>query len=126
MNERPNPDSAIFPVSTSAISPPTISPPEASERDVPSLLETLTPLFAPSEVEAFAHALDFCRPLYADECLFTGEPVVQHVQGIVSVLASLRVDIDTLMAGALYAVPDYLDEYRETLQEVLNPTVAHL
>lgn len=89
-------------------------------------LETLTPIFSPGEIEVLAQALDFCIPLYADERLPTGELVAQHVQGVVSILASLRVDIDTLMAGVLHAVPDYMDEYEEALQGTLNPTVAHL
>lgn len=110
----------------SAVSPSTIAPRMASERGARSWLETLTPLFSPSEIEVFAHVLDFCQPLYAGERLSTGEPVAQHVQGMVSILASLRVDIDTLMAGALYAVPDYVVEYKEALQGILNPTVAHL
>ncbi len=106
--------------------PSTIALPTARERGAPSWLETLTPLFSPGEIEVFAHTLDFCQPLYADKSLSTGEPVVQHVQGMVSILASLRVDIDTLMAGALYAVPDYVGEYKEALQGNLNPTVVHL
>jgi GTP pyrophosphokinase len=92
----------------------------------PSWLETLSPIFSQAEVETFGQALDFCLTLYTEERLPTGEPVARHVQGVASILASLRADIDTLLAGVLCFVPDYMDEYAETLQETFNSTVAHL
>ena len=84
------------------------------------------PMFSPGEIDILRHALEFSRPLYAGKYLPTGEPVNQHIPGAVSVLALLRVDSDTLVAGMLQFVPDYLDGYKEKLQTAFNPTVAHL
>lgn len=89
-------------------------------------LDTLPPIFSPAEVEAFGHALDFSQPFYADKLLLTGEPAAEHMHGVVLILASLRVDADTLMAGILHSVPLYLDGYQEKLNATFNPTVAHL
>ncbi|SEK31147.1 RelA/SpoT family protein [Nitrosovibrio tenuis] len=121
MNERSYPYSEAPAVVSSPISPAA-----QSKQGGPSWLEILTPIFSPGEVEVFAQALDFCLPLYAGEHLPTGEPIAQHVHGVVSILASLRVDIDTLLAGVLCVVPDYMDEYKEALRGSFNPTVAHL
>src|SRR6188768_3575159 len=69
----------------------------------------MLPTLSPGEVEILRHALEFSQPLYAGKYLSTGEPVSQHVLGAASVLASLRVDSDTLIAGLLHAVSGYLD-----------------
>ncbi|MEO8992112.1 MAG: bifunctional (p)ppGpp synthetase/guanosine-3',5'-bis(diphosphate) 3'-pyrophosphohydrolase, partial [Nitrosospira sp.] len=82
--------------------------------------------FSPDEIEMLERALDFCHSLYKDKYLSTGELVTQHIQGAAWVLASLRVDSDTLAAGILHAVPDYLDGYKEKLHAEFNPTIAHL
>lgn len=89
-------------------------------------LETLPPIFSPAELEAFGHALHFSQPFYADKLLFTGESAAQHMHGVVSILASLRVDADTLVAGILHSIPMYLDGYPEQVKAGFNPTVAHL
>ncbi|SCY26048.1 bifunctional (p)ppGpp synthetase/guanosine-3',5'-bis(diphosphate) 3'-pyrophosphohydrolase [Nitrosospira sp. Nsp13] len=98
-------------------------------RDGLSWLESTLPLLptlSPGEVEILRYALEFSQPLYAGKYLSTGEPVSQHVLGAASVLASLRVDSDTLIAGLLHAVSGYLDGYTEKLQTTFNPAVAHL
>ena len=88
-------------------------------------LQTLTVLSS-EEAAAVRHALLFSRSFYADKHLFTGEPVVQHIQGIATTLIILRADSDALLAGLLHAIPDYLDGYEERLQSDFGPTVAHL
>jgi GTP pyrophosphokinase len=94
--------------------------------NVASWLETVAPIFSPGEIEILLQALDFSQPLYAGLFLATGEPVLEHMQGVASILASLRVDCDTLVAGILSATPRYLDEYEVKLETAFNPTVAHL
>ncbi len=86
----------------------------------------MLPALSPGDIEILRHALEFSQPLYAGKCLSTGEPIGQHVLGTASVLASLRVDSDTLIAGLLHAVPGYLDGYTEKLQTTFGPAVTHL
>ncbi|SEP26815.1 bifunctional (p)ppGpp synthetase/guanosine-3',5'-bis(diphosphate) 3'-pyrophosphohydrolase [Nitrosovibrio sp. Nv6] len=105
---------------------PAVASSAMQRQDDTSWLETLAPIFSPGETEVLAHALDFSHPFYAGRFLPTGEPSIQHMQGVASILASLRVDSDTLVAGILYAVPDYLDEYEVKVRAAFNPTVAHL
>ena len=95
--------------------------PEAS-----SWLESVAPRFSADEIGMLRHALDFSLPLYAGKALPGGEPAPQHVLGVAEILAALRVDCETLMAGILYAVPDYLDGYAEKLQAAFGPAVGHL
>lgn len=98
-------------------------------KDELSWLESVLPMlpvFSPDDIEIFRHALEFSQPLYAGKYLSTGESVSQHVRSTVPVLASLRVDGDSLAAGMLQFVPDYLDGYKEQFLMAFNPTVAHL
>jgi GTP pyrophosphokinase len=71
-------------------------------------------------------ALEFSQPLYADELLSTGEPLSEHITGIVGILAGLRVDTDTLIAGVLHDVPHHVDGYRDKLHTAFGPVVVHL
>ena len=94
--------------------------------DVASWLKTVEPIFSPGEIEILRRALNFSQPVYAGLSLPTGELVIAHIWGVASILASLRVDCDTLAAGILSATADHLDEYEVKLQAAFNPTVAHL
>ncbi|ARO86464.1 bifunctional (p)ppGpp synthetase/guanosine-3',5'-bis(diphosphate) 3'-pyrophosphohydrolase [Nitrosospira lacus] len=107
----------------------TVPSPAAGGRDGLSWLESTLPtlsILSPGDVDILRHALEFSQPLYSGKCLYTSEPVIQHVFGTGSVLASLRVDSDTLIAGLLHAVPGYLDGYTEKLQTTFGPAVTHL
>jgi GTP pyrophosphokinase len=104
----------------------TAAPFGTSEPNASVWLETLTPIFSPPELDSFADALRFSQPLYADKIFLTGEPVAQHIRGMVLILASLRVDADTLLAGILHSVPIYLDGYQEKLSATFNHQVAQL
>jgi GTP pyrophosphokinase len=104
----------------------TAAPFGTSEPSASAWLETLAPIFSPPELDSFADALRFSQPLYADKIFLTGEPVAQHIRGMVLILASLRVDADTLLAGILHSVPIYLDGYQEKLSATFNHQVAQL
>jgi GTP pyrophosphokinase len=71
-------------------------------------------------------ALEFSQPLYVRELLSTGEPLGGHVTGTIGILARLRVDSDTLIAGVLHHVPHHLDVYRDKLHTAFGAVVAHL
>lgn len=108
--------------------PVVITPPPAAGADParPFWPEILGSAFSPAEVELFMQALGYSQPLYMGRHLSTGEPAERHVQEVARILAALRVDIDTLVAGTLYAVPDYVKDYKENIQATFNPAVAHL
>ncbi|MEP6605157.1 MAG: HD domain-containing protein, partial [Nitrosospira sp.] len=98
-------------------------------KDELSWLESMLPMLpmsSPDDIEILRNALEFSQPLYAGKHLSTGESVSRHMRSTVPVLASLRVDGDSLVAGMLQFVPEYLDGYKEQLLTAFNPTVAHL
>jgi GTP pyrophosphokinase len=83
-------------------------------------------ILSPDEFQAVKPALEFSQPLYADELLSTGEPLREHITGTVGILAELRVDSDTLIAGVLHDVPHRVDGYRDQLHTAFGPVVVHL
>jgi GTP pyrophosphokinase len=94
--------------------------------DEPFRLQSSGSIFSPTEIDLLREAHAFCEPLYMDKSLPNGELLSSHVDGVAAILAGLRVDSDTLAAGALHAVPEYLEGYEEELATAFGPTVAHL
>jgi GTP pyrophosphokinase len=79
-----------------------------------------------SDAVRLRSACEFARSVYADKLLGTGEPALEHALGVVSSLAALRLDVETRMAGILFAMPQYLADSRDKLSAAYGPTVAAL
>lgn len=71
-------------------------------------------------------AYEFALSVYADKLLGTGEPVLEHALGVVSSLTALRLDVETRIAGILFAVPQYLADSQDKLAAAFGPAVAAL
>ena len=89
-------------------------------------LENLSGIYPAGEIAIMQQALAFSLPYYENRYLPDGEPVLAHVLGVAQVLAAQRVDCDTLVAGLLHAVPDYLDECLKRLQATFSPSIVRL
>jgi GTP pyrophosphokinase len=66
------------------------------------------------------------EPLYAGRELRTGEPLLVHAEGLVSIVTALRPDPDLLAAAWLFGVHDVLREPDEWLRSGFGPAVAQL
>ncbi|HVW63740.1 MAG TPA: bifunctional (p)ppGpp synthetase/guanosine-3',5'-bis(diphosphate) 3'-pyrophosphohydrolase [Nitrosospira sp.] len=88
--------------------------------------DNVASILSPDELEAVRPALEFSQPLYLGELLSTGEPLGEHVTGTISILARLRVDSDTLIAGVLHHIPHRLDGYQDKLHTAFGAVVVHL
>ncbi len=97
-----------------------------NDPEITTWLESATPKLSSSNNMVLRHALDYAIQLYADHSLPSGERVTRHILATVSNLILLKVDSDTLTAGMLHAIPNYLDDYVIKLQTDFNPTVANL
>ena len=90
---------------------------------------TLDPIVAglpEGDAAKLRRACQFASPVYADKRLGTGEPVMQHALGLVSNLAALRLDVETRIAGILFAAPQYLPDSGDKLTAEFGPAVATL
>jgi len=59
-----------------------------------------------TEKERLACALEFVTPHYAERCVVTGQNALQFVEGVLSTLAMLRTDVDSMLAAILFELPD--------------------
>ncbi|MCP5291725.1 MAG: bifunctional (p)ppGpp synthetase/guanosine-3',5'-bis(diphosphate) 3'-pyrophosphohydrolase [Burkholderiales bacterium] len=96
------------------------------EMEVASWLTSVATRLPTSAQTRLRSALEYVLQHCDGQCLSSGEPVMQHVLGTVSILTALKVDMDTLVAGVLHVLPDYLDDCAERLQNDFNPAIWHL
>ena len=79
-----------------------------------------------SDHRILARALEFARSVYGGKILGTGEPAFEHALGLARNAAQLRLDIDALAAGVLFAIPAYVSDAEATLTASFGATVAAL
>src|SRR5512146_963083 len=103
-------------------------PPLASEdsADIQHWLAALSGVFAPNEIEVIRRGCEFAAPLYHGKTEITGTPLLQHALGSAAILIGLHMDHETIVATALHAVPNYLEEWNEVLTERFGRNVTAL
>jgi GTP pyrophosphokinase len=73
-----------------------------------------------------ALARSVVAPLYVDKRLRTGEPFLDHADGMVAIVRPLRDDPDLLAAAYLFGAHDVLRDADEWLRARFGPAVAQL
>ena len=97
-----------------------------SSGNILSLLDTVSKTFAPSEVDAIRNACELAGPLYAGHVELTGAPLLQHALGAADILAGMNMDHETITAAILHAVPEYLDDWQEKIEQGFGTNVKML
>jgi GTP pyrophosphokinase len=80
----------------------------------------------PAGHEVLRPVLEFVAPLYADERLPSGEPVLDHALKTAAVLAGLRLDPDALAAALLFPCHTVAPDRASRLGESFGRVVAEL
>ncbi|PKO50660.1 MAG: GTP pyrophosphokinase, partial [Betaproteobacteria bacterium HGW-Betaproteobacteria-20] len=94
--------------------------------DVSSWIESSAKGFSPTEVELIRHACDLAAPLYAGHAELTGAPLLQHALGAATILINMNMDVETIAATILHAVPEYLNDWQATLETRFGANIAGL
>lgn len=94
--------------------------------DIASWIESSAQRFSPSEIEVIQHACNLAAPLYAGHVELTGATLVQHALGAATILIDMNMDVETIAATILHAVPDYLDDWRLRLETSFGASIADL
>ncbi|MGO8753610.1 MAG: RelA/SpoT family protein, partial [Gallionellaceae bacterium] len=89
-------------------------------------LGALSGIFPPSELETIVRACELAEPLYAGSLELTGVPVMQHALGAASILIGMNMDAETIAACVLHALPDFMKDWSENLQELFGANVKNL
>lgn len=94
--------------------------------DVFSWLESLAGRFSPTEVELIREACDMAAPLYFGHAELTGTPLLQHALGAATILIDMNMDVETIAATILHAVPEYLSDWQATLEARFGTNITGL
>ncbi|MCU6433088.1 bifunctional (p)ppGpp synthetase/guanosine-3',5'-bis(diphosphate) 3'-pyrophosphohydrolase [Undibacterium sp. Jales W-56] len=79
-----------------------------------------------SESSRVMAALEFVTPLYAHRQVITEQNALQFVQGVVAILAMLRTDVDTRIAGLLFELPELSPVAAEQIESRFGKEIADL
>jgi GTP pyrophosphokinase len=98
----------------------------SNEGDFSTWLEAAAKRFSPSEVELISSAYALAVPLYSGRSALTGTPLLLHALGAATILIDMNMDVETIAATILHAVPEYLADWRATLETRLGTNIADL
>jgi len=90
------------------------------------LLDAVSKVFAPAEVDVIRNACELAEPLYAEHIELTGTPLLQHALGAAAILVGMNMDHETIAATVLHAVPEYTDDWAEILEKKFGANVKML
>lgn len=99
---------------------------DSNENDAISWIESLAKRFSPNDVELIRNACDLVTPLYADNTELTGTPLLEHALGAATILIDMNMDVETIAATILHAVPERLDDWRLVLETRFGANIAGL
>lgn len=98
----------------------------SNQGDVSTWLEAAAKRFSPSEVELISRAYALAVPIYSGHSALTGTPLLLHALGAATILIDMNMDVETIAATILHAVPEYLADWRATLENRLGANIADL
>ncbi len=89
-------------------------------------LDSLSNYFPPAEVEIIRQACDQAALLYEGHAELTGSSLLQHAVGAANILISMHMDVETIAATLLHAVPEYLDDWQVMLKARFGTSITSL
>jgi GTP pyrophosphokinase len=81
------------------------APQAAAPHAVAAWLDTLTPVYGTEARATLEHAIAMARERCGDARMPDGEPILERALGTASILASIRLDLDSLVAAVLLGLP---------------------
>jgi len=79
-----------------------------------------------ADLELVRRAYAFASKAHGEQMRKTGEPYIQHPLHTAFILAQIRADIPTIIAGLLHDVPEDTSSTLEDIQKEFGEEVAHL
>ncbi len=89
-------------------------------------LDSLSSYFQPTEVETIRQACDQAAPLYEGHTELTGTPLLQHALGAATILTSMHMDVETIAATILHAVPEFMSDWQIILKTRFGNSITSL
>src|SRR5437868_2629288 len=98
----------------------------SAEADPAAWLAQLSERMQPVDRALLSRALALAQERYAGQSNAHGEPLLAHCREVAAILASLRLDTETLAAGLLSALPGLSQQWDEVVRNMIGPNVAAL
>lgn len=98
----------------------------ANANDASLWLESTVQRFSSAEAGLIRDACDLAVPLYSGHVELTGAPLLQHALGAATILIDMNMDAETIAATILHAVPEYMEDWRATLETRFGANIAGL
>ncbi|SDY84259.1 bifunctional (p)ppGpp synthetase/guanosine-3',5'-bis(diphosphate) 3'-pyrophosphohydrolase [Nitrosomonas sp. Nm33] len=98
----------------------------ADYTDTEAWLNELAAQFASAEITLLRQACAMATPLYSKQHTLTGMPLLLHAIGAASILIGMRMDVETVTATLLHAVPEYLDDWYAQVENQFGVSIAEL
>lgn len=81
---------------------------------------------SPADAEVMQAAYTFVAQLYEGHADLNGTPLITHALGTLGILQSLQMDVESMLATLLHAVPAYLDDWQTEVTTRYGERVASL
>jgi GTP pyrophosphokinase len=98
----------------------------SNANDASVWLKSSVKRFSTAEAELIRNACDLAVPLYSGRVELTGAPLLQHALGAATILIDMNMDAETIAATILHAVPEYMEDWRATLETRFGANIAGL
>ncbi|MDI1298445.1 bifunctional (p)ppGpp synthetase/guanosine-3',5'-bis(diphosphate) 3'-pyrophosphohydrolase [Methylotenera sp.] len=98
----------------------------SNDSDVSLWIESLEKRFSLTDIELIRHACELVAPLYAGNTEVTGTPLFKHALGAATILIDMNMDVETIAATILHALPERLVDWRATLEARFGTNIVSL
>lgn len=93
--------------------------------DTHAWLDSLSQHFLPAQIELLRKACEQAA-VYTGHTESTGVPRLQHAMSAATILIGMNMDVETIAATILHAVPEYMDDWQAMLSSHFGANVTSL
>ena len=94
--------------------------------DVASWLDSLKEKYSEHGLQVIKQACELAEQAHADQKRISGEPYIQHSLSVAAILASIRMDYETVAAAVLHDVVEDTDVLLDDISKQFGENIANL
>lgn len=95
-------------------------------QDIAAWVASSAKRFSSTEIALIRDACNLATAVYADHLEVTGTPLLAHALGTATILIEMNMDVDTIAAAILHAMPAHMADWQATLKDRFSANIADL
>jgi GTP pyrophosphokinase len=95
-------------------------------QDIAAWVASSAKRFSSTEIALIRDACDLATVVYADHLEVTGTTLLAHALGTATILIEMNMDVDTIAAAILHAMPAHMADWQATLKDRFSANIADL